>query len=135
MYLGEVINAAGERWELQFKGAGKTPYSRTADGRKVLRSSVREFLASESLFSLGIPTTRAGTVVTSDSRVQRDVFYTGPQALRIALFLGRRLLSVERSPPPPPPRSHTPFRRTRNWGQVMQYLSGAPSSPESRLRF
>ena len=86
MYLGEVINATGERWELQFKGAGKTPYSRTADGRKVLRSSVREFLASESLFSLGIPTTRAGTVVTSDSRVQRDVFYTGPQALRIALF-------------------------------------------------
>ena len=41
------MNAAGERWELQFKGAGKTPYSRTADGRKVLRSSIREFLCSE----------------------------------------------------------------------------------------
>jgi len=46
-YLGELINQNNERWELQFKGAGKTPYSRTADGRKVLRSSIREFLCSE----------------------------------------------------------------------------------------
>ena len=45
--LGEVVNAAGERWELQLKGAGMTPYSRRADGRAVLRSSIREFLASE----------------------------------------------------------------------------------------
>jgi len=47
MYLGEVLNSKGQRWEIQFKGAGKTPYSRTADGRKVLRSSLREFLCSE----------------------------------------------------------------------------------------
>jgi len=46
-YLGEVVNDKNERWELQLKGAGKTPYSRTADGRKVLRSSIREFLCSE----------------------------------------------------------------------------------------
>lgn len=46
-YLGEIVNGHGERWELQLKGAGKTPYSRTADGRKVLRSSIREFLCSE----------------------------------------------------------------------------------------
>ena len=46
-YLCEVVNKDGERWELQFKGAGQTPYSRHADGRKVLRSSVREFLCSE----------------------------------------------------------------------------------------
>ncbi|KAG2482073.1 hypothetical protein HYH03_018983, partial [Edaphochlamys debaryana] len=52
MYLGEVVNARGERWELQFKGAGKTPYSRTADGRKVLRSSLREFLCSEAMYHL-----------------------------------------------------------------------------------
>ena len=46
--LGEVVNGAtGERWELQLKGSGKTPYSRHADGRKVLRSSIREFLCSE----------------------------------------------------------------------------------------
>ncbi|CAF3069804.1 unnamed protein product [Rotaria socialis] len=77
MYLGEVINKNNERWELQFKGAGKTPYSRTADGRKVLRSSVREFLCSEAIFYLGIPTTRAGTCVTSDDYVIRDIFYDG----------------------------------------------------------
>lgn len=46
-YLGEVINKKGERWEIQLKGAGPTPYSRSADGRKVLRSSIREFLCSE----------------------------------------------------------------------------------------
>ena len=46
-YLGELINSEGERWELQLKGSGKTPYSRHADGRKVLRSSIREFLCSE----------------------------------------------------------------------------------------
>ena len=46
-YLGEVVNKAGERWEIQFKGAGLTPYSRQADGRKVLRSTIREFLCSE----------------------------------------------------------------------------------------
>eukprot|EP00053_Salpingoeca_punica_P012363 m.110812 g.110812 ORF g.110812 m.110812 type:complete len:609 (-) comp15928_c0_seq1:586-2412(-) len=77
MYLGEVVNARGERWELQFKGSGKTPYSRMADGRKVLRSSIREFLCSEAMFHLGIPTTRAGSIVTSDSRVSRDTHYTG----------------------------------------------------------
>jgi len=77
MYLGEIINEKGERWELQFKGAGLTPYSRSADGRKVLRSSIREFLCSEAMHHLGVPTTRAGTCVTSDSRVVRDIFYDG----------------------------------------------------------
>ena len=48
----QVVNAAGARWEMQLKGAGLTPFSRTADGRKVLRSSVREFLASEAMHSL-----------------------------------------------------------------------------------
>lgn len=73
MYLGEVINpVSGERLELQLKGAGKTPFSRTADGRKVLRSSVREFLCSEAMHFLGVPTTRAATCVTSDSTVERD---------------------------------------------------------------
>mmetsp|Transcript_59344 Transcript_59344/g.190940 ORF Transcript_59344/g.190940 Transcript_59344/m.190940 type:complete len:648 (+) Transcript_59344:56-1999(+) len=77
MYLGEVINPAGERWELQFKGAGKTPYSRKADGRKVLRSSVREFLCSEAMHHLGVPTTRAGTCVVGDDMVVRDIYYDG----------------------------------------------------------
>uniref|UniRef100_A0A8C5RQN2 Selenoprotein O n=1 Tax=Laticauda laticaudata TaxID=8630 RepID=A0A8C5RQN2_LATLA len=77
MYLGEVLNPRGERWEIQLKGAGLTPFSRQADGRKVLRSSIREFLCSEAMFHLGIPTTRAGTCVTSDSEVIRDIFYDG----------------------------------------------------------
>ena len=62
--LGESVNATGQRWELQLKGAGQTPYSRRADGRAVLRSSVREFLCSEAMFHLGIPTTRALSLVT-----------------------------------------------------------------------
>jgi uncharacterized protein YdiU (UPF0061 family) len=75
--LGETVNAAGERWELQLKGAGPTPYSRTADGRAVLRSSIREFLCSEAMYHLGIPTTRALSVVTTGDEVVRDMLYDG----------------------------------------------------------
>ena len=75
--LGEVVNARGERWELQLKGAGPTPYSRTADGRAVLRSSIREFLCSEAMHYLGVPTTRALSVVTTGEAVLRDMFYDG----------------------------------------------------------
>ncbi|KAE8616053.1 hypothetical protein XENTR_v10008705 [Xenopus tropicalis] len=77
MYLGEVVNATGKRWEIQLKGAGLTPYSRQADGRKVLRSSIREFLCSEAMSHLGIPSTRAGSCVTADSTVIRDIYYDG----------------------------------------------------------
>ncbi|XP_076437251.1 protein adenylyltransferase SelO, mitochondrial-like isoform X2 [Babylonia areolata] len=88
MYLGEVVNKAGERWEIQFKGAGLTPYSRQADGRKVLRSTIREFLCSEAIHHLGIPTTRAGSCVTSDSTVTRDIFYNGnPTEERCSIVL------------------------------------------------
>ncbi|HVR81418.1 MAG TPA: YdiU family protein, partial [Luteimonas sp.] len=75
--LGETINAAGERWELQLKGAGSTPYSRSADGRAVLRSSIREFLCSEAMHHLGVPTTRALSLVTTGESVVRDMFYDG----------------------------------------------------------
>ena len=75
--LGEAINARGERWELQLKGAGPTPYSRTADGRAVLRSSVREFLCSEAMHHLGVPTTRALCLVATGEQVVRDMFYDG----------------------------------------------------------
>lgn len=78
--LGEVINAAGERWELQLKGAGLTPYSRGADGRAVLRSSVREFLCSEAMHHLGVPTTRALSLVGTGESVLRDMFYDGHAA-------------------------------------------------------
>lgn len=75
--LGETINAVGERWELQLKGAGPTPYSRTADGRAVLRSSLREFLCSEAMHHLGVPTTRALSLVATGEHVVRDMFYDG----------------------------------------------------------
>ena len=75
--LGEIVNAAGERWELQLKGAGPTPYSRTADGRAVLRSSVREFLCSEAMHHLGVPTTRALCLLATGEEVERDMFYDG----------------------------------------------------------
>ena len=79
--LGEIINAKGQRWELQLKGAGPTPYSRSADGRAVLRSSIREFLCSEAMHHLGVPTTRALSLVTTGATVVRDMFYDGrPQA-------------------------------------------------------
>jgi len=89
MYLGEIVTSSGERVELQFKGAGPTPYSRRADGRKVLRSSIREFLCSEANHYLGIPTTRAGTIVTSDARVIRDIFYTGDAIQERATIITR----------------------------------------------
>ncbi|XP_050367554.1 uncharacterized protein LOC126785917 [Argentina anserina] len=75
--LGEVLNSESKRWELQLKGAGKTPYSRFADGLAVLRSSIREFLCSEAMHSLGIPTTRALCLVTTGKLVTRDMFYDG----------------------------------------------------------
>ncbi|KAL0843019.1 hypothetical protein Bca101_016264 [Brassica carinata] len=75
--LGEVLNSKGERWELQLKGAGRTPYSRFSDGLAVLRSSIREFLCSEAMHSLGIPTTRALCLLTTGQGVVRDMFYDG----------------------------------------------------------
>lgn len=75
--LGEVVNKRGERYTLQLKGAGPTPFSRTADGLAVLRSSVREFLCSEAMFHLGIPTTRALSLVATGEQVVRDMFYDG----------------------------------------------------------
>ena len=75
--VGSYINRKGDYWEVQLKGSGKTPYSRRGDGRAVIRSSVREFLASEALHSLGMPTSRAASLVVSNERTWRDQFYDG----------------------------------------------------------
>ena len=75
--LGEVVNSAGDYWTLQLKGAGVTPYSRTADGRAVLRSSLREYLCSEAMHHLGVPTTRALALIATGEPVVRDMFYDG----------------------------------------------------------
>lgn len=73
--LGEVLNTQGQHWTLQLKGAGPTPYSRSADGLAVLRSSVREYLCSEAMFHLGVPTTRALSLMLTGEQVRRDMFY------------------------------------------------------------
>ncbi|MCU1496623.1 MAG: hypothetical protein JWM47_576 [Acidimicrobiales bacterium] len=75
--LGEITTPASGHQTLQLKGAGPTPYSRTADGRAVLRSSVREFLCSEAMHHLGVPTTRALSLVATGDAVVRDVLYDG----------------------------------------------------------
>ncbi len=70
--LGEVINSKGERWEVQTKGSGLTPFSRMGDGKAVIRSSVREFLCSEAMQALGIPTTRALALMNGEDEVYRE---------------------------------------------------------------
>ena len=77
--LGEV-NTGGKILELQLKGPGVTPYSRFSDGKAVLRSSIREFLCSEAMHHLGIPTTRALSLVTTGEDVVRDILYNGNPA-------------------------------------------------------
>jgi serine/tyrosine/threonine adenylyltransferase len=78
--LGETVNG----WEIQLKGAGLTPYSRMGDGRAVLRSSIREFLCSEAMHGLGIPTTRALCVTGSDQPVRREEIETAAVVTRCA---------------------------------------------------
>ncbi len=82
--LAQVRNAQGQSWDLQLKGAGPTPYSRGSDGRAVLRSTVREYLCSEAMHGLGIPTTRALSIVTSPQPVRRETMETAAIVCRMA---------------------------------------------------
>jgi serine/tyrosine/threonine adenylyltransferase len=82
--LGEVRNERGEKWDLHLKGAGLTPFSREGDGRAVLRSTIREYLCSEAMQGLGIPTTRALCLVGSDHKVYREQVETGAMLVRMA---------------------------------------------------
>jgi uncharacterized protein YdiU (UPF0061 family) len=81
--LGEIETPAGPQ-ELQLKGSGRTPYSRMGDGRAVLRSSIREFLGSEAMHGLGIPTTRALCVTGSDAPVRREEIETAAVVTRVS---------------------------------------------------
>ncbi|SHF19112.1 Uncharacterized conserved protein YdiU, UPF0061 family [Microbulbifer donghaiensis] len=83
LLLGELENG-GRRWELHLKGAGKTPYSRFGDGRAVLRSTIREYLAGEALTGLGIRSTRALSIVGSDEPVVREQIESGAMLIRVA---------------------------------------------------
>lgn len=88
IFAGEITNSFGEKIEIQWKGAGATPYSRHADGRAVLRSSVREYLMSEAMYHLGIPTTRALSLCFTGENVVRDMMYNGnPQEEKGAVII------------------------------------------------
>lgn len=82
--LGEVVNEKGERFDIQLKGAGLTPFSRMGDGRAVLRSTIREYLCSEAMHALGIPTTRSLCITGSDFPVYRETVETAAVLTRIA---------------------------------------------------
>ena len=84
LLLWETLDAQGQRWEWHLKGAGQTPYSRFADGRAVLRSSIREYLASEALHALGIPTTRALFLTSASDTVYRETPETAATLMRVA---------------------------------------------------
>ena len=84
LLLGELTGRDGLVREVQLKGAGRTPYSRMGDGRAVLRSSIREFLCSEAMAGLGIPSTRALCVIGSDAPVQRETLETAAVVTRVA---------------------------------------------------
>ena len=95
------MSESGQRLELQLKGAGKTPYSRFGDGRAVLRSSIREFLCSEAMFALDVPTSRAASLIVSPDTVMRDIFYNGnakPEKCAVVLRIAQnwfRIGSIE----------------------------------------
>ena len=72
LLLGEVLDADGERWDVQLKGSGRTRFSRGGDGKATVAAIVREYLMSEGLFALGVPTTRALAAVTTGENIWRD---------------------------------------------------------------
>lgn len=82
--LGEVRNSRGEKWDLHLKGAGRTRYSRVFDGRAVLRSAIREYLCSEAMHGLGIPTTRALCIIGSTEKAERETAEPAAMMLRMA---------------------------------------------------
>lgn len=84
LLLGEICTSNGDKWDLHLKGAGLTPYSRQGDGRAVLRSTIREYLCSEAMHHLGIPTTRALCIVGSDEPVYRETVETAATLVRVA---------------------------------------------------
>lgn len=84
LLIGQLRNARGELWDIQLKGAGKTPYSRFGDGRAVMRSTIREYLASEAMAALGIPTSRALAIAATGELVRREELEPGAVLIRLA---------------------------------------------------
>lgn len=94
--LGELADRTGQRWEVQLKGAGQTPFSRSGDGRAVLRSSIREFVASKAMAALGVPTTRAPLLLSTGQSVWRDRLYDGHPAMEPGAIVVRAASSFLR---------------------------------------
>lgn len=84
LLLGDLDGSDGQRWELQLKGSGKTPYSRHGDGRAALRSVIREYLGSEALAALGVPTTRALCIIGSETQICRESIESGASMVRLS---------------------------------------------------
>src|ERR1700722_2041077 len=84
LLIGQVRNRKNELWDIQLKGAGKTPYSRFGDGRAVMRSTIREYLCSEAMAALNIPTSRALAIVATGEGVVREAFEPGAVLTRLA---------------------------------------------------
>ena len=82
--LGEQMNPDGERFDIQFKGSGQTPYSRRGDGRAALGPMIREYIVSEAMHALNIPTTRSLAVVVTGGSVMRDELLSGAVLTRVA---------------------------------------------------
>ncbi|MGF1725015.1 protein adenylyltransferase SelO [Photobacterium nomapromontoriensis] len=84
LLLGEIVTSQGKKWDLHLKGSGLTPYSRQGDGRAVLRSSIREYLASAAMAGLGIKTTHALAILSSNTPVYRETIERGATLVRVA---------------------------------------------------
>src|SRR6201996_6472505 len=84
LLIGQARNRQNQLWDIQLKGAGKTPYSRFGDGRAVMRSSIREYLCSEAMAALGIPTSRALAIVATGETVRRETAEPGAVLTRLA---------------------------------------------------
>lgn len=84
LLVGQIRNARGQLWDLQLKGAGRTPYSRFADGRAVMRSTIREYLAGEAMAALDIPTSRSLAIVATGEQVRRETAEPGAVLARLA---------------------------------------------------
>ena len=107
--LGEFSLASGERWELQLKGSGPTPFCRGADGRAVLRSSVREFLVSEAMAHLGVPTTRALSLVGHAEEIERPWYDANSKDPEAGTTPELRAMSDQ----------HAPFQMKTETGAIM----------------
>jgi serine/tyrosine/threonine adenylyltransferase len=131
--LGEVKTAAHGFLTLQLKGAGRTPYSRSADGRAVLRSSVREYVCSEALHHLGVPTTRSLSLVATGESIVRDMFYDGHPKLEPGAIVCRVAPSFTRFGHfelPAARGDHDLLRQLTDFSLKHEFDGRYPSNPE-----